>query len=356
MFFVLIVTFLLFLIDCKPSFSFKAPNKDYLSKDNLLPIKVFFVLLVFFSHFKQYANTSIINSLYGNYFIYVLDLIGQLMVAPFFFYSGYGIYEQTKMKKEKYITTFVSHRFLPTYISFVICIFFYCLMNIILQIDYPVSKILLSFTGWESIGNSNWFMFTTFSFYLLFFISFRFFNNKKTVISFIIFLLLNTVLILFLHIYKESWWWNTGFCFYFGMVYSYHKNWIEEKLYKNKSWFIMFLITVVCFIVLFKLIHINQLFYILYALVFSFLLCLIQSRVTISNRSLVFKFLGKHVFSIYILQRISFILLSKTNIFNNVYILFGISLIVTIILSVTYDYLFSKYRNKLNTRIIKGVE
>ena len=90
----------------------------------------------------------------NNLFFTVSALLGQLIVVMFLFYSGYGIYEQVKAKGKSYVRSFLPHRFLPTYASFAICVFFYFVLSLVLRADYPVRQVLLSFIGWESIGNS----------------------------------------------------------------------------------------------------------------------------------------------------------------------------------------------------------
>ena len=52
----------------------------------------------------------------GNYY---------LMVTMFLFYSGYGVFESIKKKKEKYINTIPKRRFLKTLINFAIFYIFY---------------------------------------------------------------------------------------------------------------------------------------------------------------------------------------------------------------------------------------
>ena len=59
-------------------------------------INGFFVGLILFSHFNSYVTT---NMKFDSIYYYIFDKIGQLMVTTFLFYSGYGIYESIKSKK-----------------------------------------------------------------------------------------------------------------------------------------------------------------------------------------------------------------------------------------------------------------
>ena len=87
----LLVLMLIFLINIK--FDFKNFNKNYMSADNTRIINGLFVIIVFFSHFMSYVNTS---NILDTSMIQIISLIGQLMVTTFLFYSGYGIYEKIK--------------------------------------------------------------------------------------------------------------------------------------------------------------------------------------------------------------------------------------------------------------------
>ena len=98
MIFAYIILFALFFIDCKPQFIKNGINERFLEKEQTLPIKGVFVLLVFFRHFRGYVDMD-----YGvlNHLFVLLDSrSSQLIVTMFFFYSGYGIFEQIKKKQK----------------------------------------------------------------------------------------------------------------------------------------------------------------------------------------------------------------------------------------------------------------
>ena len=176
-----------FLFDVHPNISKGSFNSNYLSKETCNSIKGFCVILVFLSHCGKYIhyNKTGINEMYYS----VAGYLSQLIVVMFFFYSGYGLMQQIIKKGKQYIQSFLFSRFLPTYISFVICVLFYYILSLVINVDYSCKQLLLSFIGWESIGNSNWFMFVTFVLYFIFFLSFRF--VKKVSYGFVIFCFLS---------------------------------------------------------------------------------------------------------------------------------------------------------------------
>lgn len=130
-------------------------NNDYLSPEKTTTIKGIFIVLVFFSHFNSYVMYS--NTL-DNVYVKIIGYVGQAMVAPFLFYSGYGVMEQITKKGNSYIKSIPIKRFLVTMIKFDLAVFLFYIINIFLNNTISLKKILLSFIGWDSLGNSNWYI------------------------------------------------------------------------------------------------------------------------------------------------------------------------------------------------------
>ena len=85
----------------------------------------------------------------------------------FLFYSGYGVMESIIQKGETYIDRFPRHRLLQTLLNFdvaVVCFFF---LNLALGIPMSFKQVGFSMIGWESIGNSNWYVFVILYCYLV---------------------------------------------------------------------------------------------------------------------------------------------------------------------------------------------
>ena len=150
----LILLFILLMINSK--IYLKGHNIDYIDKDNSSHIKGFFILIVFLSHiggyvkFNNYLDTIAVKGIF--YF-------GQLMVTLFLFYSGYGVYESIKKKKNKYIDNMPKKRILVTLINFDIAVLTFFIVDLIFTKSFSISKLILSLIGWDSFGNSNWYIF-----------------------------------------------------------------------------------------------------------------------------------------------------------------------------------------------------
>lgn len=267
MIFAYIILFVMFLIDCKPQFLKTGINEKFLEKEQTLPIKGIFVLLVFFRHFRSYVDMD--HGILNHLFVMLDSRSSQLIVTMFFFYSGYGIFEQIK-KNTNYIDKFITHRILPTYINFAVCVFIYFLICIIKMkgVFFSAQEIILSFLGWEDyFGNSNWFMFVTFCVYILLYVSFFKIWRKDTLtFNIILFNFLSIGIVYILFIYKKHYWYNTLLCFNLGIWYSNYRQQLESFFRTSKNYDIVFCISLISFLFSFFLIETQSPLFIIKAL------------------------------------------------------------------------------------------
>ena len=310
----------------------------YLSKEETTNIKGIFTIMILMSHFRDYTNLDS-----GSIYVKILSLFGQLMVTMFLFYSGYGIMESLT-KKKNYMKSFFCHRFLKTLIHFDLAVIIYIIVSLIMGNNYRISSYLLSFIGWTSVGNSNWFMFVILGLYLITYISNITFSKNKLV-GLISTTLLSFTLIGFLYFFKEGWWYNIILCYPCGMWYSYFKEKIENIVLEKYKYVSLILITII-FIFLYKFSH-NVIIYELLACIFCLLVINFTYIFHLGNKIL--SFLGLYSFEIYILQRIPYNVLSK--VFNNNLIFFVISLVCTIIISIMFKYLTDFIDKKMYRKV-----
>ena len=320
-------------------------NHEYLSKEQTSVIKGAFVVVVLLCHFNSYVELS--NNLPDRLFLRVTGLIGQLCVVMFLFYSGYGIYSSF-CKKADYARTFLKKRFLPVYLSFAFCVGLFAIENAIFGWKYSVRENILAFTGWESIGNSNWFMFETFILYLLFFLCFGVLKKSKydylKLIAFSFFCILFVGILFFTK--DGDWWYNTLLCFPLGMWYAKYKEHIDLLVFRSKKNYALALIVLlVAFVGFFLLCRKNNIFYIIYSMIFALLVTCITMKVRFRSR--VLAFLGQHVFSIYMLQRLPYRIGEYYGINKFPYVYLLISGIATIVIALIYDRLYGKIKKSL---------
>ena len=331
--------------------NFNSFNDDYLSKEATLPIKGLFVLLVFLRHFKNYINPS--NNLLDNLFYSIDGKLGQLIVVMFLFYSGFGIAKQIQIKNKdgEYIRHFIKRRLFPVWTRFAICVAFFLITDILIGTvsNYSLLQILLSFTGWTSIGNSNWFMCITFILYLIVYLSYRLFSFENKRNNLIVLSILCVILLVIMYFVKDESWWDTLLCFPLGMWYAYFQNKIDIRLHNIKTYlFSLSVLLLSSFGLLLFSVKIDStgISFIPVSLMFALITVLLTMKIRIKNKIL--DFFGKHVFSIYILQRIPMIIFK--DFIDNRYLFLIVSFIITVVIAVGFDYLCDKFRCMINKK------
>lgn len=320
---------------------YKKFNKNYLSMTSTNCVKGIFILFVFFSHAMQYIT---VDHWYDSTILYLRNNLNQLIVVLFLFYSGYGIYESFKRKKVKYINQFPKNRILKTLFHFDVAILCFVILNLFLNNEMSVKQVLLSLIGWDSVGNSNWYIFDILILYLITYVSLKSFSGKKALLC----VWIQTIIFaLLLSLYKNDWWYNTLFCFPLGMTYSYFKTQIESNVQKNNfSYFVCLITTFLATFVFTYLSKNNFWYYELWAIVFTLLIVLCTMKIKL--KSPILNWLGQQLFLIYILQRIPMIIGQYYG-YNvtHPYRYFAICFIITILLTYIFNIIFNKIDLKL---------
>lgn len=342
-FFVLILLLLIF-----NGAEFAPPNefaRDYISKDKTSAIKGIFVVLILFSHGKQYMA---LGGVYDDPYLALQGHLGQMVVAMFLFYSGYGLMESIKRKGYDYVRSIPLKRFPSVLLNFDIAIVLYLILGMFLGKVFGIKTILLAFIGWESVGNSNWYMFAIFALYILTFFAFlckKFIRWKHVDLVCIAILTVLTVALVYaeMKLGQPSYWYNTLILFVLGFYYSYFKNTIEKLVMKNDITYFLALLAVVCVYIAAFIIKrsggIEE--YTLWAVAFTLLVVILTMKISVNNQLLVW--LGQHVFSIYILQRIPMTILHSFGLSEtNKYAFLIISIAATLLLAALFDSLTAR--------------
>lgn len=92
----------------------KLDNVDsYLDKDHTTSIIGVFAIIIFFKHFFPYVPETAFGVL-DTPALWIGRGLGQLVVVPFLFFSGYGIFEQYKKKGVNYVKSLPKNRILKS--------------------------------------------------------------------------------------------------------------------------------------------------------------------------------------------------------------------------------------------------
>lgn len=319
-------------------------NKDYISPDGTLAIKGIFVALILLSHGKGYIE---LGGIYDEPYIALQNHLNQMVVAMFLFYSGYGMMESMKKKQFAYVKSIATKRFPNLLLNYDLAVLLFFVLSYIIGRPQTVKNLLISLTAWNGIGNSSWYIFAILAMYVATLIAFipKKFTESKAVefISLVILTALGIALVIALKkAGKEGFWYNTIILFPLGFWYSYFKNTIEKILMKNDIIYSSIL-SVVVIAYIFAYLHRfdKLLIYEIWAMLFCALTVMLTMKISLQNEIL--KFLGKHIFSIYIIQRIPMILLDHYGLsgrHKNVFLI--VSFAITIAMALIFDFITGK--------------
>lgn len=303
-------------------------SSNHLSPEQTGAINGFFVLLVFLRHTVDYVDLGA-----GDGFFRMFNQhLEQLLVAPFLFYSGYGVCCSIQKKGQRYVNQLPRNRFFKVWLHFALAVLLYHGLAIYLGKDYSAQRIILSYTGWESIGNSNWYIFATLFMYLATWLSFKLFQ-KSNFLAAAALTALAVGYIFVVRQFRGLWWYDTALVYPAGVLYALYGSKLEKRLGK-KLRPAAFLVMVGCFVACYLL---RQELIWRELMAVAFALTIVFGTIIFQVGNPVLKFLGKYTFEIYILQRLPMILLQGQ--FSNRYVYLGVSFAATVLLAVVFKAL-----------------
>lgn len=327
-------------------------SKDYMSIAGTNLIKGVFVLLVLLGHAVTYVK---LDGALDQTYITLKEHLHQMVVSVFFLYSGYGMMKSILKKGYGYIKEIPLKRFLIVLLNFDIAVCLYLIVGAFLGQTFDIKTILFSLIGWESVGNSNWYMFAIFGLYILMFFSFillRWCEKRGAIyVGTAIFTVMTMLFVLWeIRMGLPNWYYNTMILMPVGCWYALLQKPIEKFVMKNDYAYAL----VGAFLFVGYWLSYGSRWsggierYTIWALFFVAVVVFITMKV--SFRSKVLSWFGEHVFSVYILQRIPMAVLSRCGLAaqNGYGFIIGV-IVSTIFLALIFDHLVGK----LDKRILK---
>lgn len=329
---------LLALYKCKPLFN-KGFYEDYSSRDQSRAINGICIMLILLSHtFAKVSPNDVFDRLYEPVRIF----LGQFVVVPFLFYSGYGMMESLT-KKEGYLKSFPIKRFLKIVLQFSIITVVYIAMHLLLQSNYSIPYMLLSFTGLTSIGNGGWFIFSTFFFYAAIILWFNIFKNNKILAT--VAVTASFVVLMLVEIFLDfpTYYYNIVIFFAVGMFYSLLKSPFDRIVMKNNFvWAAIFVVSLLGFCFLKKGMSLSPLFYPLWCGFGMLAILCLTMKVKIQNKALVW--FGTTTFFNFTLQGIPQIIFTRY--LNNNYLIYVFVIVTALLLTAGGYYGLEKLPTK----------
>lgn len=336
MFILFVVYVLVVLWGVKFSVKDKEYFGDYISKDKSTSIKGIFILLVFFSHFNKYATyTGLMDAVYFK----IVGVVGQIMVVPFLFYSGYGVMESIKRKGKEYVATIPKNRILKVFLQYAIA------MSVVLIIRFAMGEkilffdVLLTFVCWKR----DWFILAIIFLYLFTYLSFKIIKTEKYFINVLLVFTLTVFYIVILCNLKSSYWYDTVLAYPVGMLYSLYREKIEKlTTYRLYKW-IFSLLIIGIFAAGLKVFGTENLITVLLGFILTGIFIVIfTTRVSLHNK--VLNWVGVHLFEIYLLHQVPIMVLNKIGFIQ---ISPPVSFIIAVTITMMLSFWFAKGYKKL---------
>ncbi len=340
-FFVLILAFII----CS-GLTAKGKNEffsDYCSPKNTSTINAIFSVLIFLSHSTQYIT---LNGTFDAPYLSMRKFLGQLVVVTYLFYSGYGIMESIKKKGTPYVKAMPKQRLLKTWLHFAVVIAIFGIVQIgVCSKSYDIKHILLSLTGYTSLGNSNWYMFVTFAMYIVVIVAFLMFKKNNVLAVAGVWVLSFLLIAWEVKMGLATTFYNTLLCFPLGMTFSLIKPFIDKITMKNDlTWFACMAISVYGFLYFSQNRNHSEIYYVLFTFTAMAVVLMLTMKVNVSHS--VLDWFGEHIFSFFILQRIPMILLRDFGYAKNSYVFVVLSFFATVLLSMLFDTAMKKLDRK----------
>lgn len=321
-------------------------HADYVGKDAILSLKGVFILLVLASHFCGYGPKAVAKTLPwawdASVYAWIQSALGQMVVVPFLFFSGYGVFISLRDKGEGYFAGFPVKRILSVLFRFDLAVLPYLALMICDGKTLDAGRIVGGFTAWSSFGNSNWYIFTILILYALSFLAFLPFRKRDAAARETAALVTLAVLsvafaAVMAELKKPAVFFNTAFAYLAGAAFAVGKKRFEEVFLSGNGPYALLFVLLAAVFPLAKggcpeLFH-----YETAAILFSGIVVLLLAK--ISNRNPLLVFCGRHLFAIYILQRLPMILLKRTAPDWNAYLTFAAVLGSTLLAAWLFDRL-----------------
>ena len=308
-------------------------------------IKGISILLVFIGHACGYiVNHGYSFHLIGdNLFLAINRVVGQFCVVMFLFYSGYGTELSIQNKGDDYVKRIPWRRCLTTLLNFDVAVIVFFVISLLLGKDVKLSQFFISLTAWDSIGNSNWYIFDIIACYFISFVAATITSSHRK--GFFVMLVLTMMLIGVLYFFKtkETWWYDTILAYPAGAFVALNKDRFMKSVTKNYKSALLGTMVLLGAVVSLAIFVLNGRFHVmtynLASVLFAFLVLLITMRIKVQNAVLIW--LGTNLFPLYIYQRAPMMVMANScPSFVASYPLgfCVVSLAITILIALAYRY------------------
>ncbi len=203
-------------------FQIQSNRDEVLSRYSTTCMRGILALVVLAHHLFQFSGVDL-----GFALNHTLQAAGYLAVGMFYFLSGYGLTRSSRRKG--YLQCFFKRRFIPLYAFYAFLVVIYAALERALSIDWTVLDLLQSLIFGNSLVYLGWYLQTLFLLYILFWVIFSTIpNDKHRLLTLTVSLAVYSLLCHACGL--ASTWYESVFCFPFGMLWAIGQTSIDSAL------------------------------------------------------------------------------------------------------------------------------
>lgn len=220
-------------------------DNNYLDFSNTKSLRGFLALLIIVHHFSGYFTSFSCLTFFNH--------IGYIIVALFFFLSGYGLYYGVK-NKSNYLNSFLEKRLSSILLPFWFVNTVYLFVFLIMGEDISAVHYGLSYIGFFSIMQGSWYIWDQLIFYIVFYSVFKILKNSSFIKQFLAFnVVFFTVLVVLYVVTKDDLYIRSSLAFPMGIFWCKYRKNIELFIRKNfvKKIIMVFVVLIVSMFVKF---------------------------------------------------------------------------------------------------------
>ena len=205
-----------------PIFFNRKKKIDYLSIENCTSMRGIAAIGIVLHHLSERIQ--------GDSLFRWLAVIGYILVAFFFFLSGYGLMAQYRKKKDAYLTGFLRKRVLYLIIIYLLDIALYSFFDALVGKPHTIGEIFKSIFI-SGIARNSWYLIVLIGVYFVFWIIFKVFKNTTDNIKIFSVFLAQLFFAVCCIVFEISpTWYYSNFGLTVGMLYCRYRSEIDKQL------------------------------------------------------------------------------------------------------------------------------
>lgn len=205
--------------------------EDFLSLKQTKCLQGFCLVVIMVHHISlKLCEPHVVPEKYVKHGLEPFLGVGYLMVAMFFFCSGYGLYKSLK-QKESYLTGFFFKRLVPLLTVYALSTFLFLYIYLNVEVS-PSLNTIFSLFGLHTINPYGWFVYAIIYCYVVFYNAFKRIKNDSKAILVVLIAVVLYMLFCNSLLYGD-YWYNTILIFPFGLFFAKNEESIMKIVKKN---------------------------------------------------------------------------------------------------------------------------